>query len=58
MYDVKKDDILVGDTEDDLVSGFNLGCKTYFVLSGIRGEWLKQKVNFPVLMVKDITEVF
>lgn len=56
-YNVTDSDILIGDTEDDLYSGYELGCKTYFVLSGIRGTWLKTKIGFPVTMVKDLTEV-
>lgn len=43
-YTVSKDDILIGDTEDDICSGENLGIKTYFVLSGIRDKWIMKTV--------------
>ena len=29
-------DIMVGDTEDDIQSGIDLGCRVYMVCSGIR----------------------
>lgn len=40
---VGKDDIFIGDTEDDVESGCLLNIKTYFVLSGIRGKWILDK---------------
>lgn len=43
-YAVSKDDILIGDTEDDIRSGENLGIKTYFVLSGIRDKWIMKTI--------------
>lgn len=37
-YEVHEDDIMIGDTEDDVRCGHELGIKTYFVLSGIREQ--------------------
>lgn len=37
-YNVHEDDIMIGDTEDDIRCGHELGIKTYFVLSGIREQ--------------------
>lgn len=39
-YNITKNDFFIGDTEDDISTGINLGIKTIFVLSGIRGKWL------------------
>lgn len=37
-FDVSGNDMLVGDTEDDITAGYALQIKTYLVLSGIRDE--------------------
>lgn len=37
-HEVHTDDIMIGDTEDDVRCGHELGIKTYFVLSGIREQ--------------------
>lgn len=37
-FDVSGNDVLVGDTEDDITAGYALQIKTYLVLSGIRDE--------------------
>lgn len=41
-YFVSSHDIIIGDTEDDIQSGINLGINTFFVLSGIRDRWIIQ----------------
>lgn len=56
-FAVNADDLFVGDTEDDIVSGNDLGCKVYFVLSGIRGRWLTQKLNLDVNVIQNISEL-
>lgn len=56
-FTVNADDLFVGDTEDDLISGNELGCSVYFVLSGIRGKWLAQKLNLGVNVICDISEI-
>lgn len=56
-YEVKQDDIFVGDTEDDIISSNILGCKGYFVLSGIRSQWLVQKLGIDVNIISNINEL-
>ena len=56
-FTVNADDLFVGDTEDDIISGNDLGCSVYFVLSGIRGKWLAQKLNLGVNVIHDIREI-
>ena len=40
---IQQNELLVGDTEDDMRAGLALGLRTFFVLSGIRGPWMIQK---------------
>ena len=61
IKDFRADDMFIGDTEDDLRSGLSLGVKTYFVLSGIRDEWILNKY-FPdkkndIVVLKSIKEL-
>lgn len=44
-YTVTPECIFVGDTEDDIEAGLMLGCKPFFVLSGIRDLWVAQKYS-------------
>ena len=37
-FDISGNDVIVGDTEDDITAGYALQIKTYLVLSGIRDE--------------------
>lgn len=51
-------DIFVGDTEDDLFAGRNLGIKTYFVLTGIRERWILEKYHLNnILVVNSLSEI-
>ncbi len=43
QYQIQNNDILIGDTEDDIKSGCLLKINTYFVLSGIRDKWILNK---------------
>jgi phosphoglycolate phosphatase-like HAD superfamily hydrolase len=43
IKNIGPEDIIVGDTEDDIAAGIHIGVKTFFVLSGIRGKWVVQK---------------
>lgn len=56
-YTVSANDIFVGDTEDDIRAGQELGCLTYLVLSGIRGSWIQYKFDAGVNIIKDIREI-
>lgn len=42
-YNPSKNDIFVGDTEDDIRAGISLGIETYFVNSGIRSSWIIER---------------
>ena len=43
-YDVDPSkDVIVGDTEDDVRAGEELGIRAFLVLSGIRGDWIVRK---------------
>ena len=55
-YKVDPKDMMVGDTEDDIVAGVKLGIQTFFTLSGIRSSWIieKYKLNLLVTTIKDI----
>lgn len=53
MEHVHDEDILIGDTEDDIVSGKELGITTYFVKSGIRSEWIVKKFQYPKIKIVD-----
>lgn len=50
---IHDDDILIGDTEDDIVCGKELGILTYFVKSGIRSEWIIKKFKYPKIKIVD-----
>ncbi len=54
-------DVIVGDTEDDLKAGRELGLISFLVLSGIRTEWIVQKYFADyaerIRVVADIREV-
>ncbi len=58
-YTVGDQDILIGDTEDDLIAGQTLGICTFFVLSGIRDKWILHKIGITdrVKVVGTITEI-
>jgi phosphoglycolate phosphatase-like HAD superfamily hydrolase len=43
IKNIGPEDVIVGDTEDDIATGILMGVKTFFVLSGIRGRWVIQK---------------
>lgn len=56
--DVLENDIVVGDTEDDIECGRDLNILTYFVLSGIRDRWiLKKYLNKKILCVNSIKDI-
>ena len=44
-YNVDANDIIVGDTEDEIVTGLELEVQIYFVLSGIRSSWIVHKLE-------------
>ena len=44
-YKINSEDIIIGDTEDDIISGMELGIKTFFVLTGIRDRELLNKLG-------------
>ncbi len=52
-YEVDNDDMVVGDTEDDIKTGIDLNCKMFFVLSGIRNRDLINEFNYPNISVID-----
>lgn len=56
---VGANDIFVGDTEDDIISGLELGIETIFVLSGIRSKWIVSKLKAvdKVTIINDISEI-
>lgn len=56
---VGANDIFVGDTEDDISSGLELGIETVFVLSGIRSKWIVSKLKAvdKVTIINDISEI-
>ena len=58
-FKIEKHDILVGDTEDDIIAGLELAIKTYFVLSGIRSKWIVSRLNAidKVEIINDISEI-
>jgi phosphoglycolate phosphatase-like HAD superfamily hydrolase len=43
IKNIGPEDVIVGDTEDDIATGILIGLKTFFVFSGIRGRWVIQK---------------
>ncbi len=56
--DVNADDIMIGDTEDDIECGIELNIDTYFVLSGIRSKWIVEKMQvYKVNIINSIAEI-
>jgi phosphoglycolate phosphatase-like HAD superfamily hydrolase len=58
-YCLNEGDILIGDTEDDIVSGIELGLKTFLVKSGIRKEWIlyKYNLNYKVNLIDSLADI-
>lgn len=53
---VSANDMLVGDTEDDIMAGCNLDINTFMVLSGIRDKWVIDKFRLSnVEIIQDIS---
>lgn len=57
-YNVSLNDIIVGDTEDDIECGLCLGIRVYFVLSGIRDKWIVKKYqNEDIVIINSIQDL-
>ncbi|MDF2881842.1 MAG: family hydrolase [Clostridiaceae bacterium] len=59
--ELTNDDIFIGDTEDDIITGIELNIEMYFVKSGIRSNWIISKLGVAdykkLQIINDIREV-